>query len=61
MKSHASNASEESNDSNASIEAGESKVGPKARTSDSLASLDADPGPNRMHLMTLKSAPRPGL
>ena len=62
MKLYASNASKEANGSNEFIESDESKVGPKARTVDSLASLDADPGPNRMHLLVLKSPPpRPGL
>ena len=43
------------------MEPHESKVGPKARTLDALPPVDSDPGPNRMHLMNLKSGPRPGL
>ena len=42
-------------------EQSESKVGPKARTLDSLHAFDADPGPNRMDRLNLKSPPRPGL
>ena len=44
-----------------SDEGNESKVGPKARTLASLHPVDSDPGPHRMPLMDLKSAPRPGL
>ena len=48
--------------SNAYTEANDSKVGPKARTLDSLDSFDSDPGPHLMDLMNRKSPPpRPGL
>ena len=45
----------ESNESNGS------KVCPKARTFDALESFDSGPRPAGMHLLTLKSASRPGL
>ena len=47
--------SDESNGSNAS------QVLALGPTFNASAAFDADPGPNRLHLMTLKSAPRPGL
>ena len=47
-------------ESNAYTEANDSKVGPKARTLDSLDSFDSDPGPNLMDLTNRKSPPPRG-
>ena len=44
-----------------SSESHESKVGPKARTLDSVDASASTPGPMLMKLMKLKPAPRPGL
>ena len=49
----------ESNESNASHESSEYKVGPKARTCRCIRCMKvSDPGPNLMHLTTLKSPPK---
>ena len=43
-------------ESNAYTEANDSKVGPKARTLDSLDAFDSDPGPQLMDLMDLNAS-----